>query len=155
MSGAGDRVVAYLPNIAETTIAFLATASLGAIWSSCAPEFGVRAVTDRWSQVEPKVLLTVDGYRYGDKDIDRTAHVAEIVAALPTLDHVVRLPYLDPTGEDGWSGLLDHDSDVAGSGDGVRAGAVRPSALRSVLVGDDGAPEADRARPRRHHRSNT
>ena len=107
--GRGDRVVALLPNIAETTVAFFATASLGAIWSSCAPEFGVRAVTDRWTQVTPKVLLTVDGYRYGTKDIDRRSHVEEIIAALPTLEHVVRLPYLDPAGEDGWSTLLDHD----------------------------------------------
>ena len=105
----GDRVVAFLPNIAETTIAFLATASLGAIWSSCAPEFGVRAVTDRWTQIEPKVLLTVDGYRYGTKDVDRRGHVEEIIAALPTLEHVVRVPYLDPSGEDGWSALLDHE----------------------------------------------
>ena len=111
--GTGDCVVAYLPNIAETTIAFLATSSLGAIWSSCAPEFGVRAVTDRWSQVRPKVLLTVDGYRYGDKDVDRSRHVAEIVAGLPTLEHVVRLPYLDPNGEDGWLALLDHEPSVS------------------------------------------
>lgn len=108
--GRGDRVVALLPNIAEATIAFLAAASLGAVWSSCAPEFGVRAVTDRWTQVAPKLLLTVDGYRYGARDIDRSAHVDEIVAALPSLEHVARLPYLDPTGHDGWSELLDHDS---------------------------------------------
>jgi acetoacetyl-CoA synthetase len=104
--GRGDRVVAFLPNIPETIVAFLATASLGAIWSSCAPEFGVRAVTDRWQQIEPSVLLTVDGYVYGDKAISRSGHVDEIVAALPTLQHVVRLPYLDPAGEDGWSALL-------------------------------------------------
>ncbi|WP_423983229.1 acetoacetate--CoA ligase [Ilumatobacter sp.] len=111
--GCGDRVVAFLPNIAETTVAFLATASLGAIWSSCAPEFGVRAVTDRWVQVDPTVLLTIDGYRYGTKDVDRSRHVEEIVAALPTLEHVVRLPYLDRNGDDGWSRLLDHDSEKA------------------------------------------
>jgi acetoacetyl-CoA synthetase len=106
----GDRVVAFLPNIVETTVAFLATASLGAIWSSCAPEFGVQAVTDRWTQVEPKVLLTIDGYRYGSKDIDRTQHVRGIVAALPTLEHVVRVPYLDSGSADGWTELLDHGS---------------------------------------------
>ncbi len=111
--GVGDRVVAFLPTIAETTVAFLATASLGAIWSSCAPEFGVRAVIDRWVQVDPTVLLTVDGYRYGTKDIDRRGHVEEIVAALPTLKHVVRVPYLDPHGEDGWTALLDHESAAA------------------------------------------
>ncbi len=111
--GRGDRVVAFLPNIVETTVAFLATASLGAIWSSCAPEFGVRAVTDRWTQVDPKVLLTVDGYRYGTKDVDRRNQVDEIIAALPTLEHVVRVPYLIADGEDGWTRLLDHDPVVA------------------------------------------
>jgi acetoacetyl-CoA synthetase len=111
--GRGDRVVAFLPNIAETIVAFLATASLGAVWSSCAPEFGVRAVTDRWSQVDPTVLLTVDGYRYGSKEIDRSRDVDEIVTALDSLEHIVRLPYLDPDGDDGWSSLLDHPTDEA------------------------------------------
>jgi len=95
---AGDRVVAYAPNIPETLIAFLATASLGAIWSSCAPEFGVRSVIDRLAQIEPAVLVVVDGYRYGAKEIERRGHVAEIVAALPTLRHVVDVPYLHPDG---------------------------------------------------------
>jgi acetoacetyl-CoA synthetase len=91
----GDRVVAYAPNIPETLIAFLAAASLGAVWSSVAPEFGVRSVIDRFSQIEPVVLVAIDGYRYGTKRIERSAHVAEIVAALPTLRHVVHVPYLD------------------------------------------------------------
>ena len=95
--GRGDRVGAYLPNIHETIVAFLATASLGAIWSSCAPEFGVRAVVDRWSQLEPTVMLTVDGYQYGRRPISRRSEVAEIVDGLSTLEHVVLLPYLDPT----------------------------------------------------------
>ena len=69
--GRGDRVVAYLPNIPETLVAFLATASLGAIWASCAPEFGARSVVDRFGQIEPTVLLAVAGYGYGGKDIDR------------------------------------------------------------------------------------
>ncbi len=92
--GRGDRVAAFLPNIAETLVAFYATASLGAVWSSCAPEFGVRAVVDRWSQLEPTVLLAVDGYRYGSRDIGRTGELAEIVGALPSVRHVVTLPYL-------------------------------------------------------------
>src|SRR5690606_12788762 len=70
--GPGDRVAAYAPNIPETLVGFLATASLGAVWSSCAPEFGARSVVDRLGQIEPKVLLAVDGYRYGDKVVDRT-----------------------------------------------------------------------------------
>lgn len=111
----GDRVAGYLPNIDETVVAFLATASIGAIWSSCAPEFGVRAVVDRWSQVEPKVLLTIDGYRYGAKDIHLGASVAAIRAELPTLEHTIALRYLD--GADSvadsidWAALLDDDGD--------------------------------------------
>lgn len=93
----GDRVAAYLPNIAETVVAFLATASLGAVWSSCAPEFGARSVLDRWSQVEPKVLLVVDGYRYGSKEIDLADRVEEIRQGLPTVETVVHLPYLKNT----------------------------------------------------------
>jgi acetoacetyl-CoA synthetase len=101
----GDRVAAFLPNIPETLVAFLATASIGAVWSSCAPEFGTRSVIDRFSQIEPKVLLAVDGYRYGTKDIDKRAQVAEIVRALPTVEHVVPVRYLG-TGEDGWPSLV-------------------------------------------------
>ncbi len=93
--GRGDRVVAYMPNIPETLIAFLATASLGAIWSSAAPEFGARSVIDRFAQIEPKVLLTVDGYRHGGKDFDRMANVQAILAELPTVAQAVLLPYLD------------------------------------------------------------
>jgi len=91
--GPGDRVVAYLPNIPETLVAFLATASLGAVWATCAPEFGPRSVIDRFGIVEPKLLLAIAGYRYGDKAIDRRAEVAEVRAALPTLEHVVHVPY--------------------------------------------------------------
>jgi acetoacetyl-CoA synthetase len=89
----GDRVVAYLPNIPETLVAFLATASLGAIWSTCAPELGRRSVIARFQQVQPKVLLTMAGYRYGEKLIDRRADVAAIREALPTLEHTIHVPY--------------------------------------------------------------
>ncbi|MEO8511208.1 MAG: acetoacetate--CoA ligase [Chloroflexota bacterium] len=92
----GDRVAAYLPNIPEATIALLATASLGAIWASCAPEFGTRSVVDRFGQIEPTVLLAIDGYRYGGRAIDRRAEVAAIRAGLPSLRATVALPYLDP-----------------------------------------------------------
>ncbi|MGH2418259.1 MAG: acetoacetate--CoA ligase [Candidatus Limnocylindria bacterium] len=92
--GRGDRVAAYLPNVPEAVVGLLASASLGAIWSSCAPEFGTRSVVDRFSQIEPKVLLTIDGYRYGEREIDRTDEVAAIRAALPSLAATVVLPYL-------------------------------------------------------------
>ncbi|HSZ69207.1 MAG TPA: acetoacetate--CoA ligase [Solirubrobacteraceae bacterium] len=91
----GDRVVAYMPNIPETLIAFLASASIGAIFSSAAPEFGARSVIDRFAQIEPKVLLAVDGYRHGGKDFDRRAAVGEILAELPSVRHAVLVPYLD------------------------------------------------------------
>jgi len=92
--GPGDRVVAYMPNIPETLVAFLAVASIGAIWSSAAPEFGARSVIDRFAQIEPKVLLAVDGYRHGGKDFDRTEVLASILEELPTVEHAVLLPYL-------------------------------------------------------------
>lgn len=92
----GDRVAAYCPNIPETLAVMLASASLGAIFSSCAPEFGRQSVTDRLSQIAPKVLVTVDGYRYGDKGIDRHGEVEAIRAALPSVRTLVWLPYLDP-----------------------------------------------------------
>src|SRR5437588_6779277 len=83
-----------MPNIPETLIAFLATASLGATWSSAAPEFGVRSVVDRFAQIEPTVLLAVDGYRYGGRDFDRGEALRALLAELPTVRHTVVLPYL-------------------------------------------------------------
>jgi acetoacetyl-CoA synthetase len=96
--GPGDRVVAYLPNIPETLVAFLATASLGAIWATCPPEFGVRSVLHRLGQLEPKLLLAVAGYRYGEKLVDRRAQVAEIRENLSSLESVVHVPLVG--GED-------------------------------------------------------
>jgi acetoacetyl-CoA synthetase len=92
----GDRVVAYMPNIPETIVAFLATASIGAIWSSCSPDFGPASVIDRFAQIEPKVLFAVNGYRYGGKDFDRRETVADLQAAMPSLERTVVLPYLNP-----------------------------------------------------------
>jgi acetoacetyl-CoA synthetase len=93
----GDRVVAYMPNIAETLIAFLASASLGAIWSSAAPELGARSVIDRFSQIEPKVLMAVDGYAYAGKHFDRLPELDRLLAGLPSVEHVIVLGYLDPS----------------------------------------------------------
>jgi acetoacetyl-CoA synthetase len=92
----GDRVVAYLPNIPETLVAVLATASIGAVWSSCSPDFGASSVVDRFAQIEPKVLFCVDGYRYGGKDFDRVETVAGLQRQMPTLERTVLVPYLDP-----------------------------------------------------------
>ncbi len=90
----GDRVVAYMPNMPETTVAFLACASMGAIWSSCSPDFGTSSVIDRFKQIEPKVLFAVDGYQYNGKAFDRRPVVAELQQSLPTLQKTVLVPYL-------------------------------------------------------------
>jgi acetoacetyl-CoA synthetase len=126
----GDRVVAYMPNIPETLIALLAVASIGAIFSSAAPEFGARAVIDRFAQIEPKVLLAVDGYRHGGKDFDRMAVVEKVLAELPTVEHAVLLGYLTGDNFDGaavgggrggvrsvitWDQLLDLDPPAPGA----------------------------------------
>src|SRR3954451_2210639 len=95
----GDRVVALAPNTVETLVAFLAAASLGALWSVCSPDFGVRAVRDRFAQIEPMVLVAVDGYRYGGKRFDIRPTIATLRAQLPTLRAVVLVPYLDPAAE--------------------------------------------------------
>lgn len=91
----GDRVAAYVPNIPEAIVAFLAAASLGATWSSCSPDFGAESVVDRFAQIEPKVLIAVDGYRYGGKDFDRMETVARLQAEMPSLQKTVLLPYLN------------------------------------------------------------
>ena len=99
----GDRVAAYMPNIPEAIAAFLATASIGAVWSSCSPDFGARSVIDRFAQIEPKVLLAVDGYRYNGKDFDRSETVAGIHEEVG--GELVRLGYLDGSGwQDGFLG---------------------------------------------------
>ena len=106
--GPGDRVVAYMPNIPETLVAFIATASLGAIWAACAPEFGARSVIDRFAQIEPKVMLAVGGYGFRDRYVSRLAEVEAIRGRLPSLAHVVGVPYGEATVPDAvaWSDLL-------------------------------------------------
>jgi len=92
----GDRVVAYLPNIPETVVAFLAVASVGAIWSLCSPEMGVAAVLDRFRQIEPKVLIATDGYRWSGKAYDRRELLGQMLQELPSVERLVLVPYLDP-----------------------------------------------------------
>ena len=144
--GRGDRVAAYLPNIPETVVAFLAAAGLGAVWSSCAPEFGTRSVVDRLRQIEPTVLLAVDGYRYGARTVDRAAEVAAIRAELPSLRATVTVPYLDPGARlDGtitWDELLD----VAHGG--RPAGVESRSTIRSTSCTRRAPPAAQGHRPR-------
>ncbi len=95
--GEGDRVAAYLPNVPEAIIAMLATSSLGAVWSSCSPDFGVAGVIDRFGQIEPKVLLGCVAYTYKSKVIDVSDKLREIVGGLPSVEQVVVVPYADAT----------------------------------------------------------
>jgi acetoacetyl-CoA synthetase len=94
--GVGDRVAGFLPNLPETVIAMLAAASLGAVWSSCSPDFGANGVLDRFGQIRPKVLICADGYRYAGKAIDSLARVHEVCARLPGIERVIVVPYLEP-----------------------------------------------------------
>lgn len=108
----GDRVSGYLPNIPQAVVALLATAAVGGVWTSCAPDFGARSVLDRFQQVEPVVLFTVDGYRYGGKEHDRRDTVAELRRELPTLRAVVHIPLLGTDAPEGaleWSSLTSAD----------------------------------------------
>ena len=95
--GPGDRVVAFMPNMPETIIAMLAAVSLGAVWSSCSPDFGVKGVVDRFGQIEPTVLFTADGYYYNGKQHDSLARVREITAQLDSLKRIVVVPYTNDT----------------------------------------------------------
>jgi len=107
----GDRVVSYMANLPETVIAFLACASIGAVWSSCPPDFGTSSVIERFQQIEPKVLFAVDGYQYNGKEVDRRSVLSELQQALPTLHTTVLLPYLskDTDTEGETSMVLWHD----------------------------------------------
>jgi acetoacetyl-CoA synthetase len=116
----GDRVVSYMPNIPQTIIAFLACASIGAVWSSCSPDFGTRSVNDRFNQIKPKVLFAVDGYQYGGKAFDCRSAVAELQKFLSTLENTILVPYLDPNANtEGlekalvWESLLKESGELA------------------------------------------
>ncbi len=121
----GDRVVAYMPNIPEAIVAFLATASIGAVWSSCSPDFGPASVIDRFAQIEPRVLFAVDGYRYGGRDFDRRDVVAELQAAMPSLERTVFLPYLEPDPDIAGLDAAMTWQDLLAAGEGAELGFER------------------------------
>ena len=110
----GDRVAAFMPNIPEAVIAALAAAAIGAVWSSCSPDFGVQGVLDRFGQIEPKVLISADGYYYGGTRHDSLARVAEVLRSLPTVERTIIVPYAGGTAAEGripgavlWDEFLD------------------------------------------------
>jgi len=107
---AGDRVVAALPNIVESVIVTLATSALGGVFSSASPDFGEQGLLDRFSQVDPKILIACDGYQYNGKTVDIRERISAVVKQLPTVEHVVIVPYMDlgvPDGMLDWGELLD------------------------------------------------
>ena len=117
----GDRVAAFMPNLPETVIAMLAASSLGAVFSSCSPDFGVGGVLDRFGQIEPKVLITADGYRFADKTLDSLGKVAEIEKQVESLEYVIVVPYLQASPDLSplrkvslWTELLTADDDGKG-----------------------------------------
>ncbi|WP_449344985.1 hypothetical protein [Streptomyces narbonensis] len=130
-----------MPNIPETLVAFLATASIGAVWAACAPEFGPRSVVDRFAQLEPKVLLTVAGYHYGERDVYRD-EVAEIAAQLPTRGGAGRPRPLRPAHRARRPGLGGAARGAGHRSPRLRTGAVRPPCSCC-------SPPAPRASPRR------
>src|SRR6266542_3633056 len=118
---AGDRVVSFMLNIFYTVVAMFATIGIGAVWASCSPDFGWRGVLDRFQQLEPKVLFSIDGYRFGGSDFDRREELRQIVGGLPSLEHVVHLPLLRPgqpppvaTPSLGWDAVLERPAVPAG-----------------------------------------
>jgi acetoacetyl-CoA synthetase len=143
----GDRVAAYLPNVPEALVGLLATASLGAIWSSCSPDFGSRSVTDRLAQISPKVLLAVDGYPYGGKWFDRRQQVEDIVAEMPSLDALIMVDYEAVAGGTAETGAAGGDGAAGGHGAAAAAGEsgglpVRRLRWDSLPAGD---PASDAA----------
>ena len=147
--GAGDRVVAYLPNIPETLVAFIATASLGAIWAACAPEFGARSVVDRFAQIEPKVLLAVAGYTLPrPRRSTAASEVAEIRAGAARRSSTSST---SPTATNELPDAVGWEDAAAPTPAPLEfePGRLRPPAVRAVLVGHDRAAQGDRARPRR------
>ncbi|HET8650562.1 MAG TPA: acetoacetate--CoA ligase [Gemmatimonadales bacterium] len=119
--GVGDRVAGFMPNLPETIIAMLGTTALGAVWSSCSPDFGVRGVLDRFGQIAPRVLVVADGYRYAGKEIRLLDRIRQVVEAIPAIERVVVVPYLDP------------DPDLGGIRDAVL--------WNDFVAGDEPAPE--------------
>ena len=101
----GDRVVAYLPNIPEALVAFLAASAIGAVWSSCSPDFGTNSVVDRFQQIAPKVLIAVDGYGYNGKTIDRVAELGQLQGALPSLERILLIDHRGGAGRCGLPGV--------------------------------------------------
>jgi acetoacetyl-CoA synthetase len=149
----GDRVAAYLPNIAEAAVALLATVSVGGVWSICAPDMGTNAVLDRFSQIEPKVLIACDGVRYGGKEHDRLNVVSEMRSALTTVEHLILLSNLKADAS--LPDSIPFAQTIARNDASCRrlpshVVAFRPPLVDCVFQRNHRITQAHRARPRRH-----
>jgi acyl-coenzyme A synthetase/AMP-(fatty) acid ligase len=140
----GDRVVAWMPNLPQTVVAMLATTAIGAVWAACSPDFGARGALDRFAQLEPEVLIAVDGYRYGGRTYDRREELGQIVAGLPGLRHVItvdgpRAGFLDfehthPVVEALHDTLLDIDCSWSPAADGVLRCLPTTSTVHALAI---------------------
>ncbi len=148
----GDRVAGFVPNLPETVIAMLATTSLGAVWTSCSPDFGINGVLDRFGQIAPRVIFTADGYFYSGKTIDSLEPIRGVLERLPSVERVVVIPYVER--RPGLVAPAERGQFRATSARRVprriHACRVRRAAVRDVFVGHHGRPEVHRARSRRH-----
>jgi acetoacetyl-CoA synthetase len=150
----GDRVVGFIPNMPQAIIAMLAATSIGAIWSSCSPDFGIKGVLDRFGQIQPRVIFTADGYFFKGKKIDSLGRMASILKELRSIERVVVVPYTDPAPDirglpNALGGFSGHGSRPS---DPVRATALRASALHHVLLRHHGPAEVHGAERGRHPR---
>ena len=150
----GDRVVGFMPNMPQTIIAMLAAASLGAIWSSCSPDFGLKGVLDRFGQIDPKVLFTANGYSFKGKKFNSLERIADILKQLPSIEKVVVVPYTeqDPNVAAVPNAVLYHDfiTPEERTRDRVRPAAVRSSPLYHVLVRNHRSSQVYGSMRRRH-----
>ena len=151
----GDRVAAYLPNIPQTVIVMLAAASIGAVFSSCSPDFGVQGVVDRFGQIEPKILFVTDGYWYNGKPVAILEKCAEVASRLTSVEKVVVVPFLDPAPEieaihkRTMLARVSRTNSI-GRDPGIRASAFQSSALHLVFLGHDWRAEVVSAQCGRH-----
>jgi hypothetical protein len=148
----GDRIAGFVPSCPEAVVAMLAATSLGAVWSSCSPDFGYDGALDRFGQIQPKVLITADGYLYAGKEFDSLDKVRRLAAAVDSIERVVVIPYRSPTPDlDGlplpalFGDFGRDDRELS-----LRLAALRPSRLHPVFLGDDGQAQVHRPRRRRH-----
>ena len=153
----GDRVVGFMPNMPQTIIAMLAATSIGAVWSSCSPDFGIKGVLDRFGQIQPSVIFTADGYSFKGKKIDSLERMAGILKELRTIERVVVVPYTDATPDIRRSperrALVGFPFQGTRPADRLRAAALRAPALHHVLLRHHGAAEVHGAERGRHPRS--